>query len=213
MSEFLVHNNISANTEFLAKACEIKYAGKKELSNLLLLHNPMSLNAPLITTRKTQVSATILCSKTTHMELIRKHANSSTCIDGYDSQCLQCAQEMWQNNQIHPIAFFTALSERVSQSRDDFSNIVIAGQIIQDKTFLSLFIQTISNTFSNPANNKYSWLGSELIFSHDFSWSQCEGMLLLLEGISPCPKCFSNLILMGKLWTSQSHKFQLCLEQ
>ena len=94
MSEFLVHNNISANTELLAKACEIKYAGKKELSNLLLLHNPMSLNAPLITTRKTQVSATILCSKTTHMELIRKHVNSSTCIDAYDSQCLQCAQEV-----------------------------------------------------------------------------------------------------------------------
>ena len=94
ISEFLVHNNINANTELLAKLCEQKDDGKKDLSNLLLLHYPISLKALLITTWKTQVSATILCSKTTHMELIRKHVNSSTCIDGYDSQCLQRAQEV-----------------------------------------------------------------------------------------------------------------------
>ena len=126
------------------------------------------------------------------MELIPKHANSSTCIDGYDSQWLQCVREVLQNNQIHSIFFFTALSERVSQSRDDFRNTIVAGQVICDKIFLSLLIQTFFNTFSNP-------LGSELIFSHDFRWRQFEGMLSLLEDISPCPKCISNLIIKGKL--------------
>ena len=95
--------------------------------------------------------------------------------------------------------FFTALSERVSQSRDDFRNTVVAGQAICDKIFLCLLIQTIFNTFSNPESNKCSWLWAELIFSHDFRWSQYEGILSLLEDISPCPKCFSSLKLMGKL--------------
>ena len=48
--EFLVHNSISANTELLAKLCEQKDDGKKDLSNLLLLHYPISLKALLITT-------------------------------------------------------------------------------------------------------------------------------------------------------------------
>ena len=55
------------------------------------------------------------------------------------------------------------------------------------KTFLLSLLQKIYNTSSNPANNKYAWLGAKkVIFLYDFRWSQemiaWKELLILLEG-------------------------------
>ena len=70
-------------------------------------------------------------------------------------------------------------------------------------------LQKIFNTFSNPANGKYAWLGAqkaEIIFLNDFRWSQeiiaWKDLLILLEDQAvhlPSPKShYSNNICIDK---------------
>ena len=65
------------------------------------------------------------------------------------------------------------------------------------------------NTFSNPANDKYAWLGADkaqIIFLNDFRWSQevipWKELLILPEGQAvhlPSPKDhYSNYICFDK---------------
>ena len=208
------------------------------------------------------------------MELLRKNVQGS-CIDGCNGQWLVCAQEVLQNNQVHPIIFAASMRDLLIKGRGKFRNIMIVGPANFAKIFLLSPLQLIYKTLSNPANDKYACLGSEkseVIFLNNFRWSSeiifWKEMLLLLEGqtvhlpssknhhandirisqdtsifvtgkseitylgrynttdktenemmsvrlkifkfhqqileanqkeMSPCPKCFSNLVLMGEL--------------
>ncbi len=67
-------------------------------------------------------------------------------------------------------------------------NIFVAGPADCAKTFILAPLQKIFITFSNPADNKYSWLdveNAEVIFLNNFRWSPdsitWKELLLLLE--------------------------------
>ena len=75
---------------------------------------------------------------------------------------------------------------------------MIVGPANCAKTFLLTPLTKLFETFSNPANDKYAWLGAEkaeIILLNDFRWSPemiaWKELLLLLEGQSvhlPSPK-------------------------
>ena len=69
------------------------------------------------------------------MELIWKNAQGS-CIDGCNGQWLVCAQEVLQNNQVHPIIFAAAMRDLLIKGRGIFRNIMIVSPANCAKTFL-----------------------------------------------------------------------------
>ena len=101
------------------------------------------------------------------------------------------------------------MRELLTKGRGKFRNILIVGPANCGKTFLLSPLQKIFNTFSNPANGKYAWLGAqkaEIIFLNDFRWSQemiaWKDLLILLEDQAvhlPSPKShYSNNICIDK---------------
>ena len=77
------------------------------------------------------------------------------------------------NNHIHPVVFAEALRD-VEKGRGKFRNVLIVGSANCAKTFLLTRLTKISETFSNPANDKYASLGAELveiIFLNEFRWT------------------------------------------
>ena len=95
------------------------------------------------------------------------------------------------NNCIHPVVFAEALRDLLEKGRGMFRKVLIVGPANWVKTFLLTPLTKIFETFSNPANDKYAWLGAELaeiIFLNDFRWTPeiitWKELLLLLEGQS-----------------------------
>ncbi|XP_057309731.1 uncharacterized protein LOC130647782 isoform X1 [Hydractinia symbiolongicarpus] len=125
-------------------------------------------------------------------------AAAADCVDFCDGRWLQCALEVLRFNGLHLIVFSEALRDLLVNGREKHRNIFITEPADCAKTFLLDPLQKIFRTFSNPSDNKYSWLGVEkakVIFLNDFHWSSesiaWKELLLLLEGQTvhiPTPK-------------------------
>ena len=119
-------------------------------------------------------------------------------MEGCGDAWLECATQVLTQNRVHPVIFAEAIRELLLKGRGKFRNIMIVGPANCAKTFMLQPLQLIFETFSNPANDKYAWLGAEkcqLIFLNDFRWSSemiaWKELLLLLEGQTvhlPSPK-------------------------
>jgi len=198
VSEFLVKHNITTDTELYAKAHEQQEDGKKDLAQFVLSRNAKSLQNIIATTWKMRSAAEQLARKEKPpMDMIRDCAEGD-CVEGCNGVWLDCAIEVLQNNRTHPIIFAHAIRDLLEKGRGKFRNVMIIGPANCAKTFLLNPITKIFKTFTNPANNKYAWLGaesSEVIFLNDFRWSSemiaWKELLLLLEGQTvhlPSPK-------------------------
>ena len=136
------------------------------------------------------------------LEIIQQCADGE-CVVGCDDVWLECALEVLTNNRIDPIVFAKALRDLLEKGRGKFRNLLIVGPANCAKTFLLTPLTKLFETFSNPANDKYAWLGAELaeiIFLNEFcrkfpeiiAWKE---LLLLLEGQSvhlPSPENHYN---------------------
>ena len=125
---------------------------------------------------------------TPRIEILRA-ASEGECVNGCNGQWYDCAFEVLTNNHIHPVIFAAAIRELIEKGRGKFRNLMIIGPANCGKTFLLAPLQILFRTFSNPANDKYAWIGaesSECIFLNDFRWSSeliaWKEFLLLLEG-------------------------------
>lgn len=189
VAEYIVKHDIQNEDALLAKAEERRLAGKKDLANYVFSRNPKSLNDLLATTWKMQVAQKkVDRKKTTRMEKIREAAKKD-CVPLCNGEWSRCAHEVLQFNGVHPVVFGTALRDLLTYGRGKHRNVFILGPADCGKTFLLEPLQDIFETFSNPANNQYAWLGvetSELIFLNEFRWEPqtiaWKELLLLLEG-------------------------------
>ena len=141
-----------------------------------------------------EASSVIEREKMNRMELLEK------AIEGdFAAKCngewLQRAIEVLRNNHIHPYVYAASLRELLDKGRGKFRNIIIIGPANCAKLFMLKPLQGIYKVFSNPANDKYAWVGAEAIFLNDFRCSSelitWQNFLLLLEGEAahlPSPK-------------------------
>ena len=198
VSQFIVLENTKTDTELFAKAQQQKEAGKFELANFLLSRSPKALSDLMENTWKMQGAITkVNQNNTPRLECIRTCA-SQECVEGCDGKWFRCASEVLEQNKIHTIVFAQALRELLVKGRGKFRNLMITGPTNCGKTFLFRPLEHIFDTFSNPSNDKYAWLGAEkaqIIFLNDFRWSSemiaWKELLLLLEGQAvhlPAPK-------------------------
>ena len=71
---------------------------------------------------------------------------------------------------MEPVAFAVAMRELLTKGWGQIRNILIVGLADCGKTFLLSPLREIFNTFSDPASDKYAWLGAEkaeIIFLND----------------------------------------------
>ena len=198
VAEFIVEHEIKSETELLAVANEQNEEGKKDLADFVLSRNSKGLHDLIEQTRKMKTaSATLLRKKGSRIDLIRKAAGGE-CSLSCDGKWLECVQEMLVNNKVHPILFAAAVRELLLVGRGKYWNVMIVGPTNCGKTFLLRPLELIFKIFSNPAADRYAWVGAEhaeIIFLNDFRWSkeliEWKSFLLLLEGDRvnlPAPK-------------------------
>ena len=198
VSEFIISNNISSEIELLAAANIRKDEGQKDLANFVLQKSPKSIRDLLENSWKMHnSSSTLERQQTSRMELI-ENCCKQNCVAGCNRTWIDCATEVLNLNEIHPFVFAAAVRDLLKKGRGKFRNIFIHGPANTAKSFMLKPLAGIFKVFSNPANDKYAWVGSgeaELILLQDFRWSSeliaWKALLLLLEGETvklPSPK-------------------------
>ena len=131
--------------------------------------------------------ATLKKEKISRMKVLQK-VRFSSCVDGCDMECYICSREILQKSGINPYAYVHIIRDLLIHGRGKFRNVKITGPANCGKTFMLKPLEIICNAFSNPANDKYAWVGAdnvELIILQDFRWSSeliCWKDLLLLLG-------------------------------
>ena len=98
--------------------------------------------------------------KTTRMEILRK-CQSESCIDGCDMEWYECARQVLQLNSINPFKFADAMRDLLEHGRGKFHNVLIVDAANCGRTFLLKPLEIIFQTFTNPANDMYAWVGAD----------------------------------------------------
>ena len=198
VSEFMVENNIRTDIELFAAAHKQKSNGKTDLANFVLNRSPKAVQDLIANTWKMQAAVTKISDKTVaRMDKI-KNCAAENCVEGCNGAWFECAIEVLTDNKINPVQFATAMRQLLVKGRGKYRNVMIVGPANCAKTFMVRPLEKIFDTFTNPSNDKYAWLGAEqsqLIFLNDFRWSSemiaWKELLLLLEGQTvhlPAPK-------------------------
>ena len=198
VSEFMLAQNIKTQTGLFAIADEQKKEGKKDLANYVLSRSTKSINDLIENTWKMEsASKRMRRSTISRMQLIRERKEED-CVESCNGLWLECALEVLTQNKINPPYFSGALRELFNKGRGKHRNIMITGPANCAKTFLFRPLDKLFETFCNPSNDKYAWIGveeAEVIFLNDFRWSSeliaWKELLLLLEGQTvhlPSPK-------------------------
>ena len=194
----LLRSTKSKIKHLLAIANEKNEEGKKDLAQFVLSRSSRSLDELIDQTWKMKEASKIVRRKNqSRMEIIRE-ASAANCTEGCKGQWLQCAKEVLMNNKIHPVVYATAIKQLLECGRGKFRNLLLVGPTNCGKSFLLRPLELLFKTFSNPASDKYAWVGAdnaEVIYLNDFRWSkeliEWKSLLLLLEGDRvnlPAPK-------------------------
>ena len=160
VAEFIVKHEIKSETELLAVANEQSEEGKKDLAHFVLSRNSKGLHDLIEQTWKMKTaSATLQRKKASRIDLIRKAADGE-CSLSCEGKWLECAQEVLVNNKVHPILFAAAVGELLLLGRGKYRNVMIVGPTNCGKTFLLRPLELIFKIFSNPAADRYAWVGA-----------------------------------------------------
>ena len=198
VSEFIDKHKISTLTQLYHVANIRKEAGEKDLMNFIFSRTEKQLEEIIEKTYNIKGAAAALerQGKSRFDLLLAKEKEA--CVDGCDGLWLESANEVLAFNGIHPILFANALRESLIQGRGKWRNIIVCGPANCGKTFILKPLELIYECFTNPAKDKYCWVGAEkkeVILLQDFRWDPetiaWKSLLLLLEGETvklPAPK-------------------------
>ena len=209
VSEFIVKNNITGEDNLFSVAHAQKLEGDLDLANFLLSRSKKSLSDLFDATRKMEsATANVKRANMSRIDVLNAAFKGECCCSD-NREWFECASQVLNNNGIHPYVFAADMRKLLNEGRGKFRNIIIVGPANCGKTFILKPIEKLYATFSNPANDKYAWVGAdkaEAIFLNDFRWSSelipWSNFLLLLEGHTvhlPAPKNhFSSDVCINK---------------
>ena len=113
---------------------------------------------------------TLQLPKKCWMDIIHE-ASLGSCAEGRNGSWLKYTKEVLTNSKLHLVVFGTAVRELLTLEPGKYWNIIIVGPSNCGKTFLPKPLDSIFQTFVNPASDKYVWVGAsdaEIIFLNDF---------------------------------------------
>ena len=120
---------------------------------------------------------------------ILQEARGEPCKGKQASRWHASATELLEHNGISCKSFARAVKELLCKGRGKYRNIMLTGPANCGKTFLLNPLNSIFQTFTNPATTSFAWIAAEeaeVIFVNDFRWSPqvipWHDLLLLLEG-------------------------------
>ncbi len=133
-------------------------------------------------------SAEFKKKEVSRMDVVYEYSKRQ-CAPECQGSWLECATQVLDQNGVKPVEFASSVRELLTNGRGKNRNLFIIGPTNCGKTFLLRPLQTMFNTFSNPANDKYAFVGvadADIIFLNDFRWDRemipWRDLLLLLEG-------------------------------
>ena len=190
VSYFVLENGIKNVTELYAVAQERKDEGEFDLSTFILHQTKPKVAAMISDTWEMMGAKDELIRKSkSRYELLLEEVWKD-CVKGCNGRWFTMAIKVLALNDIDSAKFSQSLLKLLKNGRGKNQNILITGPPNCAKTFLLRPLCEVFRTFSNPAVNKYCWVGaeeSEVIFLNDFRWSRemitWQALLLLLEGI------------------------------
>ena len=181
----MVKSNIHCATELYAAAEERREEGQADLAAFVLSCTKKPPNDFIENTWEMQnAKATLEKEKPSRMQVLEK-ARLSSCVDGCDMELYICSRDILQKNSIKPYVYADAIRDLPIHGHDKFRTVMITGRRNCGKTLMLKQLEVICHAFSNPANDKYAWIGAdhaEVIIFQDFRWSSeliCWKYLLL----------------------------------
>ena len=170
--EFITGNNIQSVDELFFIACTQEGNGKKDLANYLLSKSLKSISDLFDAAKQVgTATSTMKRAQISRMEILEE-ASEKECNCG--REWFQCATQLMVRNGIHPFVFADRIRNLLISGRGKYQNRIITGLANCGKKFLLRQLEDIFQTFPNPANDKYGWVGAEkaeVIFLKDFCWT------------------------------------------
>ena len=103
--------------------------------------------------------ATLERQETSRMQVLEK-VRLSRCVDGCDVEWYLCSLDFLQKKDvINQYVYADAIRDLLINRRGKFRNVMITGPTNCGKTFILKPLKTIYNAFSDPARDKYAWVG------------------------------------------------------
>ena len=189
LSEIILEKEIKTRTELLALANEQKCEGKTDIAEFVFNRRPKVVAEVLNTAWEMNTAHDRLCRSRKSLIEILREAEQTQCVPQCNGLWIASAKQVLQRNGVDVKSFSDAVKEALDKGRGKYRNIMIVGPANCGKTFMLNPLNTIYNTFSNPACSSFAWVGAEeaeCIFLNDFRWSQqtisWHDFLLMLEG-------------------------------
>ena len=198
LSQIIVENGITMQTELLAFADEQSGEGKTDIAEFVVNRGSRVVAEVLQTAWELKSAKENLeRSRKSRLDILRA-ASAGDCICDCNGLWYCCAHQTLQRNGIIKSAFTKAVKDLLDKGRSKYRNIFIVGPANCGKTFILNPLNRVFATFSNPATTTFAWVGAEhaeCIFLNDFRWSAqvipWHDLLLMLEGQPvhlPAPK-------------------------
>ena len=174
VADAIIEKNIKDDRELYALAQEQKEEGKDDLAAFILGRSQKSVNELISSAWKMKdAAATIARSQASRISRIQT-ALAGQCTPDCKGQWFMCAKQVLRNNDVNVYVFAAAVRELLIKGRGKYRNLMIVGPANCGKTFLLDPLNIIYDTFTNPANSSYAWLGAEtkeVIFLNDFRYT------------------------------------------
>ena len=99
-------------------------------------------------------------SKKTRIEILYSKLGEE-CVAGCNRRWLEMAVGVLERNNIKQADFAEVVRNGLEKARDKYCNVYLKGPSNCAKTFVLNPLNTVYNTFSNPATTTFAWVGAE----------------------------------------------------
>lgn len=187
--EIIKRKNIKNETDFLALASIQSEEGLNDLK-IFIANNPERVYKELIskTWKLEEAQNKVKRSSESRINRIIRFSQGD-CVETCSETWYESAKQLLKKNNINAYVFADALRDLLINGRGKGRPVMIYGPANSGKTSILNPLNTIFDTFTNPASSKYAFVGvekAEVIFMNDFRWSPemipWQEFLNLLEG-------------------------------
>ena len=172
--EVVTKKKIKNRLELLALANAQKEEGKTDLAEFICNRGRKTVEEAISTAWEMAGAQAALDREKRRRLDILEDVRNGQCVQGCRGQWYLQARDILSRNDIDDAVFAEAVVTLLREGRGKYRNILISGPTNCGKSFLISPLQSIFNTFTNPATTTYAWIGAEsaeIIVLNDFRWT------------------------------------------
>ena len=160
-SEIIVSMGLKSRTDVLALAHMQKNEGKSDMAEFIVNRGSKVVNEVLRTAwEMEEVKAAQERAAKSRLEILQE-ARGEPCKCKQVSRWHASATDLLEHDSILCKSFARAVKELLCKGRGKYRNIMLTGPASCGKTFLLNPLNSIFQTFTNPATTSFAWIGAE----------------------------------------------------